>query len=228
MKVIDFIDEFLKIHRGRYVPHDWPEHGSEDWLQYRRLWVSAFLDRKVQKHEADTASVRCGTSPPRFRNDHLPRIISEIEALRLANQILNVPDDREIAMEKSRDCPHCDVSGFRIVYHPKYEGKRTVVVQRNGKIVLQPGTVATTCSCLYGQWVRNHIEPDTLRILPELRRILDGHSSWHYFDPTDVDALDDPPVSIGDILSRAGVLSVTVGVDSSRILKRYDVEPAHG
>ena len=214
MKVIDFLDDFLKTHRGRYVPHDWPENGTEEWIQYRRLWLSAFIERRVTKNEADTASVRCGSNPPRFRNDHLPRILNEIEAFRLANQILNVPDDRQGAADQSKYCQHCGGSGLRIVYHPRYDG--CAVVTRNFKAgaVKEPGHVAATCMCAMGLWIRNNIDDDVRKRMPENEKILNGQSAWLYDDPTS--SPDDPDVTCPrDIVNN--YYGVITHVDSSDI-----------
>lgn len=77
-----WITEFLAAHRLRFNPGDWPARGTLENKEFVRLWIEAFKDEDVSEQEANTASIRLGTAPPRFRLDHLPAVIAVIRQSR--------------------------------------------------------------------------------------------------------------------------------------------------
>lgn len=80
--VNSWISDFLQAHQLRFKPTDFPVAGTEDNKQFVRMWMTAFKDEQVSEAEAELASIKLGIDPPKFRIDHLPKIMATIRKLR--------------------------------------------------------------------------------------------------------------------------------------------------
>lgn len=85
MLVRDWIMDFLHRHRARFGPHDWPAPGSEEFAEFLHGWLNAFSRHSITREEADAASLKLVECPPRYRNDHLPALITSVEITRQVN-----------------------------------------------------------------------------------------------------------------------------------------------
>lgn len=182
----DWLPGFLNRYRQRWAPTDWPAADSEDHVEFARIWYDAFmkLDPKPRESEADTASIRLGPDPPRWRNDHLPRVLAEIRAVRAANAVASPPDTREAAESGSRDCPHCGGCGHMRVYHRLFAGDtggypQATIEDRHGLTRAIPTAVMAHCVCPLGRWTRSKFRDVTLLgRIPDGEHILSHRSSW--------------------------------------------------
>ena len=186
----DWIYGFLKRHLLRYPSADWPDPHTEDGQEFVKLWFQAFKLAGVTEVEADTASVRLASNPPRFRTDHIPAIIREVEAIRRANAAAATPHSRDEAERLARDCPRCEGLGLVLVFHPGHDGSpRAWYRKPNGENVLGPSRVAGHCTCALGRWMRSRTEPEMKRRIPDLADIEAGISRWWVEDRTEAEAL---------------------------------------
>ena len=118
----DWLQRFLRLHRDRFAPDDWPTVGNNDYLEFGRLWLAAFRDEAVHESEANEASLKLGPNPPRFRPDHLPAVMKMIRQMR--GQFLETSNDpklaetqrltgaKRIATDQSRRCQYCSPNGI--------------------------------------------------------------------------------------------------------------------
>lgn len=165
-----WLDAFLLRHRARYGPHDWPMHGTEEFDEFMTLWLTSFATGEVSESEADAASLRCAGDPPRFRNEHIVKVIDQVKALR---EERGAPaTTREDARDRSRDCEYCCGNGLVSVYHPTPDHERRI-----------PVSVGAHCICPHGRWMRRKLgerEEDRhlMRRIPDFADVLDGRSIW--------------------------------------------------
>lgn len=191
-KIKDWVDDFLERHRRRFNPFDWPEPGSEEGIDYARMWLDAFLRERVREQEADAASIRLGTNPPRFRNDHIPNVMAEVKAMReVAAATASagvIADSLETAKRQSAQCGWCDGHGMRQVFHPRYKGSQVIMIDREddrGEVRKRPtaARVAAHCICPLGRYMRAKTDDDNRPRIPDLQRVLEGRSLWMAHDP---------------------------------------------
>jgi hypothetical protein len=78
-----WIDKFLTRYRRRFDPHDWPSDG-DDWFEFVAGWVAAFRKHRVAEGEANAAAVTLAEYPPRYRNEHLPALLTLVRSNRPA------------------------------------------------------------------------------------------------------------------------------------------------
>lgn len=184
----DWIDDFLREHRNRFHPMDWPADRSEELAVLTADWIEAFCRAGVNQHEAHGASSRLLEQPPRFLREHLAAILAMVQTLREDRRTTD-PSlmTREQAWADSKSCQECGGGGMVTVWHPEPEPGRI------------PPTATAHCVCPYGRWMRKTLaekDPETLRRFADLERIQFGQSRWLLQPPGqpefthDRDALD--------------------------------------
>jgi hypothetical protein len=165
-RIREWLPKFLKRHRGRFGPHDWPVDDTEEYREYSMLWITQFATREVTEAEADEASRSLGATPPNFRREHLPAVVGAIEAIRRQRGVQPGAGTREVIRDESRNCPHCGGEGLATAWAAKPDVARKI-----------PETVAAYCCCPSGRWVkRTHADksPEMLRRIPDFGEVLDG------------------------------------------------------
>ncbi len=94
---------------------------------------------------------------------------------------------RHDAENDSLDCPHCRGGGLATIYHPKYDGSRTIgIVLQDGSIATGAAIASAYCICPMGDWMRYNQEktsPDVYRRMPELHDVLTRRIAWLAKDP---------------------------------------------
>jgi len=165
-RVRQWIGGFLKRHKARFDPRDWPPvEEAEDYRVFVEMWLTAFATREVVEAEADEASRALGPTPPNFRREHLPMVLATIEASRQRRGVQPVTSTREAARDASRDCPHCGSEGLAVAWAECPDAARRI-----------PETVAAHCVCAHGRFIRKiHAEksPEMLRRIPDFGEVLD-------------------------------------------------------
>lgn len=180
-----WIHDFLGKHWTRYRRIDWPDASSPAAQDLARVWMRAFIEHRVTEEEANLASERLGMNPPKYRDDHIPAILHEVEAIRKANGQAAAPDSREEAERLSRDCPKCQGMGQLRVYHPRYTGNAVITIEyEDGTIARGPAHVSAHCTCPLGRWMRGKTEPEMKRRILDLADVEAGLSRWLAHDPT--------------------------------------------
>lgn len=92
---------------------------------------------------------------------------------------------RDEARRQSRDCEHCQGMGMIHVFHPDYTGSTVVEIEDHDRgVVRVAGRCAAHCVCAYGRWMRERIEPEMQRRIPDYQDCLDGRSFYLADDPT--------------------------------------------
>lgn len=172
MAIRDWIDDYLNRHRIRFLPHDWPASGDADETrEFVADWIRVFALKQVTEVEADAASRRLLLSPPNWRREHIPAVISAIEAMRAERSpAASIGGDREAARAASRGCEHCCGDGLALVFHLSPDPSRGI-----------PPQSAAYCTCIHGRWIkRNHAEKsqEYLRRIPDLVDVLNGFGDW--------------------------------------------------
>jgi hypothetical protein len=166
--VKQWIGGFLKRHKARFSPHDWPTgDDAEESREYLLCWITAFATRLVTEAEADEASRLLGPTPPNFRREHLPMVLDRVEEIRRSRGGPAAgTSTREVARDVSRGCPHCGSDGLAMAWSESPDPLRRI-----------PETVAAYCVCPHGRWIkRAHAEksPEMLRKIPDFAQVLDG------------------------------------------------------
>lgn len=168
-QVRQWIGSFLKRHKARFDPRDWPSaEDAEDYREYLLTWITAFATREIAEGEADEASRLLGPTPPNFRREHLPMVLSMIESLRQQRGTQPAASTRELARDAARDCPYCGSEGLATAWaaHPDAAFKISE-------------TVAAYCVCAHGRFIkRSHAdkEPAMIRRIPDFGAVLDGEA----------------------------------------------------
>jgi hypothetical protein len=80
--VKDWIIPFLDRHRARFNPPDWPDPETGEWIEYVKGWITACATKQISEAEADEASRLLVLTPPRWRQDHIPALVSAVLAVR--------------------------------------------------------------------------------------------------------------------------------------------------
>jgi hypothetical protein len=80
--VKDWISGFLDRHRARFNPPDWPDPETGEWVEYVKGWITAFATKQISEAEADEASRLLVLTPPRWRQDHIPALVSAVLTVR--------------------------------------------------------------------------------------------------------------------------------------------------
>lgn len=181
--VKEWLSDFLVRHRARFGPHDWPTQGSEEYDEFSRLWLTAFATGQVSESEADAASFRLGSDPPRFRNEHVVKVIEQVKAIRAERGAPSA--SRLDARERSLSCPHCSGNGICPVYHPDPDPTDR-----------RPESVGAHCVCEHGRWIRRWFGSSDehrglLRRIPDFADVLSGSSSWLLESPAFVALMRD-------------------------------------
>jgi hypothetical protein len=169
--VKDWIDAFLRRHRGRFRPGDWPQPGCDEMAEFTELWRSAFARGGVTEAEADEGSRLCGERPPNFMREHLPLVLAAVRAAR-ERRGAAVAETRESAWGLSRGCEHCGGEGLATAFHPR---PGWALANR------RPVQVAATCVCPLGRWIKRRHAQDSPVLcgrIPDLADVLDGRSRW--------------------------------------------------
>jgi hypothetical protein len=188
-----WISHFLAGHRLRFGGDDWPAQGTETNKQFVRMWIEAFKLENVEEWEADLASVRLGTLPPRFRTDHLPAVIGMVREMRKQFRPTDIPESQDKAATESRNCPYCSsqgagnwtgAMGFVYVYHPLYYGSRVLNREDTPEAIRHPikAIVHAHCVCALGRWMK---ERTPKGLVVDLQDVLDRRSRWLLDDPSD-------------------------------------------
>ena len=80
--VDDWLVNFLERHAKRYRPFDWPTLDTDEGILFLEVWSRALRDANVNEADADEASIRLGSEPPRYRSDHLPAVLKAVREIR--------------------------------------------------------------------------------------------------------------------------------------------------
>jgi hypothetical protein len=173
MLIKQWINGFLKRHRARFDPHDWPTgEDTEESREFLRGWVSEFARQGVTEAEADLASQRLAATPPNYRRQHVPMVLEAVRAIRAGRGPGDGAETRESAWGLSRDCEHCGGEGLATVFHPR---PSWALANR------RPVQVAATCVCPLGRWIKRRHAQDSPVLcgrIPDLADVLDGRSLW--------------------------------------------------
>ena len=91
------------------------------------------------------------------------------------------------AERDSLTCKHCSASGLAPIYHPDYDGSRTITITRpDGSTTTKAAIVRAYCVCPMGDWMRYNQEktcPEVFSKMPELHDVLTKRISWLAQDP---------------------------------------------
>jgi hypothetical protein len=90
-RIRNWVGDFLGRHRARFNPADWPEAGCDEWYEYVKGWIKAFALKAITEAEADEASQHLTLVPPKWRLDHIPAVVRQVEALRAERHSIPVP-----------------------------------------------------------------------------------------------------------------------------------------
>lgn len=173
-QVRTWIAGFLKRHKARFGPNDWPDGGDpEDNREFVKLWVTAFATREVTEAEADEASRLLAPTPPNFRREHIPAVVAKVEEIRRAKGGGLTSGTREAAREASKGCVHCGGEGLAGIWALAPDDSRRI-----------PRTAAAYCVCAHGRWIkRRHAEQDVRRLI-EFGDVLEGNiPGWSDWPP---------------------------------------------
>ena len=166
-RVRQWITGFMKRHRDRFKPNDWPDgQDDEESRVFADLWITAFATREVTEAEADEASKSLGETPPNFRREHLQMVVAAIMAMRAQRGVKPGSSTREAVRDESRDCPYCNGNGLTTVWAEMPDAARRI-----------PETAAAYCCCPHGRFIkRTHADksPELARSIPDLGEVLDG------------------------------------------------------
>lgn len=166
--VRQWIGGFLKKHRARFAPHDWPsadgsEAGNEESKTFLQTWIGAFEDNNVTEGEADVASRLLGPTPPNWRREHLQMVMTKIwEQRKLQSSSGTVQD---AAREASSTCAYCGGSGLVVAW--------AVLPSRENRI---PESVPAHCICKHGRWHRQACGDAGSRGVLDFADVLDGRT----------------------------------------------------
>lgn len=174
MAVRDWIKGFLKDHKARFDPNDWPvDDATEELAEFVRGWVTAFNLKEVSEEEAKTASRRLVLNPPSWRREHIPMVVAavmDIRAERNRSQGIAPGGTLEASRRASRQCPHCCGDGLTSVYHPWPSVEHRIAP-----------TAAAYCVCPAGRHIKKiHAEQDAdlLRHIVDFDHVLNGASVY--------------------------------------------------
>lgn len=180
----DWVEMFLSKHKLRYKPHDWPMEDSEEWGEFVKLWVGAFASHRISEDEADLASMRLATKPPRWQREHIPAVVNEVLASRPV-AFGPVPGEREEAQRQSKDCKYCGGNGLTTAYHPLYRGVSIVdVTDQYGEVIRRVVKAACHCVCQHGRWIRSKVDDESRKRTIDGDMIRVRRSDWSFDDPT--------------------------------------------
>lgn len=193
-----WIAGFLKRHKAKFAPHDWPDGtDSEDSKAFLQGWVTAFSLKGITEAEAEEASCLLTTSPPNFRREHVPAVVGKVEEIRQSKGAGHASGTREAAREASRGCVYCGGDGLATAWAEAPDDARRI-----------PPTVAAFCCCQHGRWMkRTHVEkdPGMLRKVLDFVAVLEGDcpgwSDW----PPDLPRIGEASTAPAPSVSRAAV-----------------------
>lgn len=170
--VASWIRGFLRRHRARFDPHDWPTRDDvEESRVFLETWVDTFEDAGVTEGEADMASRLLASNPPRWRREHIERVMAKVREQRSLQAAEAKP-----APEPASTCCYCSGIGLTIAWaaNPSYEDRR-------------PETAPAHCICKHGREQRASYlakNPGSREIL-DYREVLDGRlPGWLDRPPT--------------------------------------------
>jgi hypothetical protein len=141
-----WVTDFLKRHKARFAPPDWPV--GDDLRIWTESWMEALDEIRATEEEADEASRHLKMGPPEYRRQHIPLIVTQIQAIRRASADAGcpMPDSREAAVEASRNCPECGGAGAT---WRRFEGE-------DGELY----RFSFGCGCPYGRWLLDRRRAD--------------------------------------------------------------------
>lgn len=186
--VQQWIRGFLKRHKDRFKPGDWPDGtDAEEVREFTLLWVVAFEGANVTEGEADAASRLLGPTPPDWRREHLEGVMAKIREQREIKTAA-----MKAAPGPASSCCYCSGIGLTIAW--------SIRPSREDRI---PETTAAHCVCKHGREQRLAFmakNPGSREIL-DFGEVLDGRlPGW----------LDRPPacpdLSAGAMPERPGRL----------------------
>jgi hypothetical protein len=142
-----WVTDFLKRHKARFAPPDWPV--GDDLRVWTEAWMEALDEIRATEVEADEASRHLKMGPPEYRRQHIPLIVTQIQAIRrsAADAGSPMPDSREAAVEASRNCPECDGAGAT---WRRFIGEDEQLYR-----------FAFGCGCPYGRWLTDQRRADS-------------------------------------------------------------------
>ena len=184
-EIRDWLKDFMRRYRLLHNPNDWPEPGTMEDKDFAISWLEAFEDAGATQAQAETAMRRLLRNPPQWRRDHLPALLREIHAVRVASIAVPIGDDRETAANdpKTRSCDLCGGSGLAVVFHPQYDGApKAEYVDHFGESKLGPSTAPAHCICPLGRWIRGKLEEKLRSRFVDLKEVMDGRSTWQVRD----------------------------------------------
>jgi hypothetical protein len=162
-------------------------------MEIYRGYLNSFIKIKAKKAEADAASTRVASGEsPRFVEDHLPRLLVEIDAVRHDLENASAKPKKAKASPSPEPITSClDCSGVGLV--PLW----------NSQAAATPTTSAAHCTCAYGRWMRSRTKPADVARIPDLADIRENESQWTTIHPGDFDdaELDRLPASFRRLLA---------------------------
>lgn len=173
--VRDWLPDFLHRLSISFPPHDWPDGGTEDWGVFVEDWISALARNQVTEADADAARQSLLETPPRFRSEYIPAIVSAVKASRGPTTGGGGVSDRDSAMLASKACVYCEGMGLAVVWASKPDPDKRIAE-----------TASAYCICQAGRWIEaNHREksPDVHKRIPDLTNVLNGRSFWRLNPP---------------------------------------------
>lgn len=146
-------------------PDQWPEVDTDDYGEFETIWDEALSAARVQDGEAFAAVRRlCAEMDrPKWRSDHLPRVIDAVKQIRAENLAqgedgkapAGSPKGRQQAIDASLGCQRCGGQGITLAYHRLHQGGKTVnvVVGRDRQEVTVRSVVGAWCECQMGRHI---------------------------------------------------------------------------
>lgn len=136
-EVSKWIGGFLRRHRARFDPHDWPDPAAdvEESRVFLQTWVDTFVDSGVTEAEADLASRLLAPTPPSWRRQHIAMVMDKVREQRTIQAAEAKP-----APVPASTCCYCAGVGLTIAWHahPSYEDR-------------VPETTSAHCICRHGR-----------------------------------------------------------------------------
>lgn len=170
MLVKEWFRDFIIKHETQCPSSLWSEMPPD----YRRVWLSKFIEHNVTKAEADAASsflAECELHP----NQHLPRLIGAVKASRQTS----LAGNRAAAEAGSSNCPECGGTGKVVARvlsgwgwfnqhvnqpYTSVRGYESSPLHRIGSDGQLAGPSSFTCwcpkNCALARWDRSHLDPE--------------------------------------------------------------------
>lgn len=192
--VKNWIHGFLRRHKARFKPHDWPdsESDAEEAREFMIMWLVAFEGKNVSEGEADIASRLLASTPPHWRRQHIEMVMAKVEDQReILSPATSEASDHKAAREASVTCAYCGGNGLTVAWAANPSNR-------------SPESVPAHCICKHGRWQKQACDvkfPGGFKGILDFADVLDGKvAGWLEHPP------GHPELAVGSQMDRPGRL----------------------